>query len=90
MTPLPLGSIVATPSSLEALSEAEISPLELLSRHTYGDWGDISPYDRKVNREAIRRGYRVLSSYTLPTGERIWIITEANREVTTILKPEEY
>jgi hypothetical protein len=38
---------------------------------------------------ALRNAYRVLSSY--PIGEeRIWVITEADRSVTTILLPEEY
>ena len=87
---LSLGSIVATPGSLQVLGEAGISPVELPSRHARGDWGDLSAHDRKVNREAIRLGYRVLSSYTLSTSERIGIITEASREVTTILLPDEY
>jgi len=32
---------------------------------------------------------RVLSSYEVGEG-RVWIITEADRSVTTILLPEEY
>ena len=46
--------------------------------------------DKRANLLAIRRGMRVLSAYVLSTGERIWIITEADRSVTTILLPSEY
>jgi hypothetical protein len=33
---------------------------------------------------------RVFSAYELLDGTRIWIITETDRSVTTILLPEEY
>jgi hypothetical protein len=39
---------------------------------------------------ALKHGLRVLSAYTLRTGEKIWIITEADRSRTTILLPGEY
>jgi len=38
----------------------------------------------------VREGRRVFSAYELRDGTRIWIITEADRSVTTILLPEEY
>ena len=37
----PLGHTLATPGALEALEEAHMSPLVLLSRHSQGDWGDL-------------------------------------------------
>jgi hypothetical protein len=61
-----------------------------LSRHANGDWGELDEHYRKANEDALEHGLRVLSSYTLKTGEKIWIITEADRSVTTILLPEEY
>jgi hypothetical protein len=62
---------------------------ELLARHATGDWGDLCAFDRRQNEIALRDGLRVLSSY--PVGrECVWIITEADRSVTTILLPEEY
>jgi hypothetical protein len=42
------------------------------------------------NPRAVREGRRVFSAYELPDGTRIWIITEADRSMTTILLPEEY
>jgi hypothetical protein len=87
--PLPLGRIVATPGALKLLTEARDHPLDLLTRHATGDWGELCAFDRQQNDIALREGYRVLSSY--PVGsERVWVITEADRSVTTILLPEDY
>ena len=85
----PLGRIVATPGALEALAEAGKEPAELLDRHAAGFWGDVCEEDWKANEEALRRGLRLLSSYNIE-GEKVWIITEADRSATTILRPEEY
>jgi hypothetical protein len=60
-----------------------------LKRHASGDWGDICPEDRGLNELALKDGSRLLSVYG--TGERkFWIITEADRSVTTVLMPEDY
>jgi len=63
--------------------------LLLISRHARGDWGDLSEKDRVANERALVEGDRILSAYVLPQG-RVWIITEADRSVTTALLPEEY
>ena len=85
----PLGRIVATSRALKVLDEAGEDPLSLLSRHCSGDWGELDTHDRKENELSLKNGWRVLSSY--PVGEgKVWIITEADRSVTTILLPEEY
>jgi len=74
---------------LNLLSEMGKDPFGYITRHATGDWGELCAFDRRQNETALRDGYRVLSSY--PIGEeRIWIITEADRAVTTILLPEEY
>jgi hypothetical protein len=87
--PLPLGKLVATPGALKLLMEAKAHPFDLLARHAKGDWGELCAFDRRQNEIALREGLRVLSSYDVPAG-RVWIITEADRSVTTILLPEEY
>ncbi len=84
------GMVAATPAALEACGAAEVSPSGLVSRHLAGDWGDVSPEDAEENEMAVREGYRVLSSYPLASGARVWIITEADRSATTLLLPEEY
>jgi hypothetical protein len=87
--PLTLGKVVATPGALKLLIEVRVHPFDYLARHATGDWGDLCAFDRRQNEIALRDGYRVLSSYPVER-ERLWIITEADRSVTTILLPEEY
>jgi hypothetical protein len=87
--PLPLGRVVATPGALKLLSEIGAHPFDYLARHATGDWGELCAFDRRQNQVALREGYRIFSSYNIPTG-RVWIVTEADRSVTTILLPEEY
>ena len=85
------GEIVSTPGALDALKAEGLSGIVLLQRHLRGDWGDICEEDRRENELSLAEGFRILSAYTLPrTGVKIWIITEADRSVTTFLLPEEY
>ena len=86
----PLGQIVATPGALAALDKAGQTPLDFLARHVRGDWGDVDDNDRKENELSLRRGFRLLSSYRTQAGDRLWLITEADRSVTTVLLPDEY
>ncbi len=86
-----LGQLVATPAALELLGELEISPSYLLERHMAGDWGSVPKEDARENERSVKRGHRIVSSYPVgDDGERIWIITEADRSSTCILLPEEY
>lgn len=62
---------------------------KLLSRHESGDWGTVCAEDAEANNYAVRNGERILSSY-LFFEEKVWLITEADRSVTTLLLPEEY
>jgi hypothetical protein len=72
---------------LEASGEA---PVGYLARHIAGDWGDVDEHDVAKTNSVSFRGFRLLSAYTLNSGTTIWIITEADRSVTTVLLPEEY
>ena len=85
-----LGRIVATPGALEALELAGETPTTFLRRHVAGDWGNLDENDRAENDLSVREGFRLLSSYRLSDGTKIWIITEADRSSTTILLPSEY
>ncbi len=86
---LPLGRVVATPGALKLLEEAREHPFDYLARHATGDWGDLCAFDRRQNEIALREGLRIFSSYETPAG-CCWIITEADRSITTILLPEDY
>lgn len=91
ITPLfPLGKVVSTPGALDAMHAANTSPLSLLRRHITGDWGDLDKQDKQLNDLAIKDGSRIFSSYNIAHGQRLWIITEADRNSTCLLKPEDY
>jgi len=84
------GSIVATPGALAALEASGDDPMAYLVRHIAGDWGDVDEHDRRENELSLIHGLRLLSAYTLSSGTKIWVITEADRSATTVLLPEEY
>ena len=83
----PLGQIVATPGALAALIKTGQTPFEFLARHMYGDWGELPSEDVVENERALSVGTRLFSAYTLRDGTRLWIITEHDRSVTTLLLP---
>jgi hypothetical protein len=85
-----LGRVLATPGALEALKQANQTPLPFLARHQAGDWGEVCREDARENELSLQHGFRLLSAYSLSTGRKLWIITEADRSATTLLLPEEY
>jgi len=84
----PPGQLVATPNALNTLNQAEIH--DALARHLHGDWGALDSVDAQANERALHDGTRLLSAYHATDGTRFWIITEADRSVTTVLLPEDY
>jgi hypothetical protein len=85
-----LGQTLITPGAQEALREAGQAPHEFLLRHEAGDWEELTEDDRNENELSLQHGFRLLSAYSTSKGQRIWIITEADRRATTILLPDEY
>lgn len=84
-----LGAVVATPGALDLLDRAGINATVYLDRHRCGDFGTISLHDVQENRYAVNRRLRIFSAYDIGK-ERLWLITEADRSVTTLLLPSEY
>ncbi len=82
-----LGRVVATPGALKLLDWP--GALSLIARHRRGDWGDLKPDDREANERALADGDRILSAYEVE-GERVWVITEADRSSTCVLLAREY
>src|SRR5689334_1329382 len=72
-----LGQVVATPGCLAALEAAGQTAPEFLARHLAGDWGGLGSEDAALNEAALTDGGRLLSSYRLRTGTKVWAITEA-------------
>jgi len=86
-----LGKIVSTPGALDALARANQQPHDFLNRHAAGDWGsELSEEDKAENEYSLEHGFRILSSYRTAAGDRLWVITEADWSVTTLLLPEDY
>ena len=91
----PLGRVVITTNLQAKLRRAnsefwEADLVRLISRHRSGDWGDLDEEDQRQNELALERGLRIFSAYETSSGVEIWIITEADRSVTTVLLPEDY
>jgi hypothetical protein len=61
-----------------------------LKRHVAGDWGNVCDEDRVANEFALQHGERLFSVYEREGLPKIWIITECDRSVTTVLFPDEY
>jgi hypothetical protein len=85
-----LGDVVITPGALAAFvaAGAYISPY--LAQHQQGTWGNLDPHDIQANEHALQTGARLLSAYQLPDGTTIWVITEADRNSTCVLLPDDY
>lgn len=91
----PLGRVVMTLALQESLRQAQPATwqeeyLLMLARHLSEDWGEVPPEDRAANDAALKEGSRLLSAYTSGSGVKVWVITEADRSVTTLLRPEDY
>jgi hypothetical protein len=84
----PFGRLVATPNALNQIPNDEI--LCALARHARGDWGTLDAEDLESNERALKLGGRLFSAYHSIQKTKFWIITEADRSVTTILLPEDY
>jgi hypothetical protein len=85
----PLGQVVATTWALELLEENNLSLNTFIERHEQGDWGNLGAEDKQSNNDALKYGDRIFSSYKIHD-KKLWIITEWDRSVTTLLLPDEY
>ena len=85
-----LGQIVGTPGALAAMEQADHIPPEFLLSHKHGDWGELDEADRRENEHALAHGSRLFSAYSTRRAERLWVITERDRSITTLVLPEEY
>ena len=87
-TTVTLGRILITPAVEECIDRPDLD--KALGRHAHGDWGDLNPDDYRRNELALREGGRLFSAYSDRRDIRFWIITEADRAVTTVLLPADY
>jgi hypothetical protein len=59
-------------------------------RHKHGDWGELPKEGVQENERSLEHGAKLFSAYQTRTDEKLWVITEWDRSVTTLLIPEEY
>ncbi len=83
-----LGQTVITSNARATLAPADVT--RAIARHAAGDWGDLDPHDVRENEFALANGCRLFSAYSDGNGRRFYVITEADRSVTTVLLPEDY
>jgi len=50
----------------------------------------VDEQDRQSNQWALENGGPLGSCFRLPSGVRLWVVTDEGRSVTRILLPEEY
>jgi hypothetical protein len=46
--------------------------------------------DKAENESSLKYGFRLMSSYQITETKKLWVITEGDRSVTTLLLPAEY
>lgn len=85
-----LGRVVATPGALDLLEAHGQTLQQMLARHSTGDWGALCEEDAQMNVTGVQYGFRIMSVYPLHGADCVWLITESDRSVTTLLLPEEY
>jgi len=87
------GKVVMTRAVADLYEANPFGPQKWLRKHLRGDWGNLCSDDAEVNEEALKSGGRLFSSYDLGPDSpepKLWIITEADRSVTTLLLPSDY
>lgn len=84
------GTLLMTPGAADALLTSYQAPPEVLLPHKHGDWGDLCPEDRRENERALLHCGRLFSAYRTRHDTKLWVITERDRSVTTLLLPQEY
>jgi hypothetical protein len=86
-----LGNVYASQLALDTLQCHHLGVASLLQRHIRCDWGNVSLEDKEANNRALEEGGRLLSAYLIgDTGDKIWVVSEADRCSTMVLLPEEY
>ena len=90
-----LGRLVATKRVADLMGESKefgehVS--DCLKRYITCDWGEMCEEDKQINDKAVKFGNRILASYenAVQKDWKIWIVTESDRSVTTVLFPEDY
>ncbi|MCX7096196.1 MAG: hypothetical protein NTY50_22505 [Methylobacter sp.] len=86
-----LGQITMTPTAISIIAKYKVPIGDLLDRHERGDYGEVSELDWRENTLALLPATveRVMSVYNVET-EKLWVITDPDRKVTTLLTEADF
>ncbi len=84
-----IGKTFATSGVTSLAERLEVDLAKFIWRHHCGDWGDLCQEDKQANEDAIEHGLRIVSSYKI-AGKKIYVITEHDRSMTTVMLANEY
>ena len=88
--PIDLGRVTASPAVIAALAKANLTAMALLARHAAGDWGEADDETRNENYRAAFFGSGLVSSvFPLATDDTVLIVTELDRQETSLILAEE-
>ena len=82
------GTVVITAGARRALTDEDVR--KALVSHLICHWGEVCAEDAAANLRAVANGDRILSVYRSAAGVKFYVITEADRQHTVVLLPEEY
>jgi hypothetical protein len=86
----PLGRLYLTQGAIEALEDSGQSAQDFISRHARLEQGELCGDDHRENLFSVGKQLRIFSAFKTVRGEKLWVITEADRSATTLLLPSEY
>lgn len=88
-----LGQLVATRGiNARLLEDSSFSKFlwDSFAKYKHCNWGDICDEDKKMNDRAVKNNDdRIVARYNSPHGD-VYMITEYDRSVTTVLFVDEY
>ncbi len=90
-----LGQLYVTRGIQALMDEQGLDVSPYIARHQTGDWGEVCAEDAAENQLSLETGFRILSAYSFTSdidGQtyKLWVLTESDRSVTTVLQPSEY
>lgn len=84
-----LGKVSVSHSAETALAESGQRPEDFIRRHQSGDWGDVPDETREKNRVALEQNESIESVYHTTKGDKILVVTDADRGATRVSLPLE-
>lgn len=79
------GRVILSSRVCDLAQQGRLNVLSYLQRHLNGDWGEVSARTQHANEAALHTKDALFSAYVINSELKLWIITEGDRSVTTLL-----